>query len=374
MKVCVLTTTFDVFKGGNHLPLFSACSNTTFTILTNRSKPADPQLPSNISIETLNARIGSYYYGCADYLYAKAVLQRYPPHHSFWKQFDVIHCNQVMGPALRQLKKTGVPVVFLIHHPVTADRDIAVAESRFIDALRWRAKYLLLIYWQKRMCKAVHHIATVSRTMRERIAGDYAVAPEKIAVVPNGVDGNVFTPVSDSECLFDVISVGSFVHPRKGFRYLVEVYTALATSGKSIADVGRRSDAQCAILESIPGVTVYNMVDQDELEHLLRHSRVLVSTSLFEGFGLSLIEALASGHPAFCFSVGAVPEVLGSIDASFIVAPRDSHALAQSIQEYLQHTPKQRDQAGKQYRKEVLQRYSLQSSADALEGLYDNVV
>jgi len=365
--------TFDVFKGGNHLPLFSACTGTEFTILTNRSKPANPDLPSNITIKTLNARIGPYYYGCADYLYAKAVLRRYPPHDLFWQQFDVIHCNQVMGPMLKSLKKTGVPLLFLIHHPVTADREVAVEESGFLESVRWRLKYFLLVRWQKKLCAEADRIATVSNTMRDRIAQDYHCTADKISMVPNGVDGSVFTPVADAECMFDVISVGSFVHPRKGFPYLVEVYRQLAAAGKRIADVGRRSDAQRAMLKSIEGVTVYGTVDQDELEHLLRHSRTLVSTSLYEGFGLSLIEALASGHPAFGFSVGAVPEVLGSIDDSLVVPPRDTSALTKVVLSFLRFSPQEREQKGAQYRKEVLHRYSLHASAEGLQNLYKSM-
>ena len=374
MKVCVLTTTFDVFKGGNHLPLFSACTHTEFTILTNRSKPANPELPSNITIETLEARIGPYYYGCADYLYAKAVLKRYPPHHEFWKQFDVIHCNQVMGPALKKLKKTGVPVVVLIHHPVTADREVAVAESGFFDALQWRAKYFLLVHWQKKFCKAAQHIATVSQTMRDRIACDYSVHPEKISVVPNGVDGAVFSRKRDSECSYDVVAVGSFIHPRKGFRYLLEVYKKLAAAGMKIADVGRRSEEQMQQLRSINGVIVHGMVDSFTLIDLVQGSRVLISTSLFEGFGLSLIEALACGHPCMAFSVGAVPEVVGSIEPTLVVPPRDTEALAQAVQAYLQCSSEQRDEQGKHYREEVLRRYALHSSAEALEGLYEGMI
>lgn len=366
----MLTTVLDTYKGGSHMPLLSACDDIEFTVVTNRVKAAEGTLPSNVYVVTLNARIGSYYYGFADMLFARSVLRAHPSEDAFWKQFDAIHINQVMGPALRKLKKTGVPLIFMIHHPVTADRDVAVAESGWFDGLIWRLKYALLIRWQREMARAADRVVTVSKTMRERIAHDYGCSPEKITVVENGVDGVVFTPAADADCTFDVIAVGSFVHPRKGFRYLANTYRALAASGKRIADVGRRSDSQMKELLAIPGVTVHGSVDQDTLVRLIRHSRVLVSTSLFEGFGLSLIEALSSGHPAFAFAVGAVPEVLGGIDQELLIPPRDTGAMIDAIASFLRHSPKEREERGALYRTTVLKRYSLSASAESLRLAY----
>jgi len=372
MKVCVLQTVLDPFKGGNHLPLLAACPDTQFTIICNRSKVKESDLPANVSVVTVPARIGSYYYGFSDFLFARSILKRFAVNDPFWKQFDVIHLNQVMGPALRKLKQTGVHLLLLIHHPVTADREVAVAESSLLQGLVWRLKYMALVHFQSAMCRRASRIATVSQTMSKRIASDYRIDPENISVVPNGVDGDQFALTPDAECTYDVIALGSFIHPRKGFRYLLEVYTALAASGKKIADVGRRSDAQRKALESIDGVTVHNMVDSDTLINLVRTSRVLVSTSLFEGFGLSLIEALACGHPCIAFGVGAVPEVLGSIDPTLVVPSRDTAATIRAVEQYLSLTPQERDAKGRLYRSAVLEQYSLIASANALQALYTN--
>ena len=110
MRVCILGQILDAYKGGNHLPLLAACKNTEFTILTNRTKPRDPDLPSNVKVLTLGKRIGSFYYGFADWLYAYHLLKAYPPSDPFWQQFDVIHLNQTMGTRMLKLIKTGVPV------------------------------------------------------------------------------------------------------------------------------------------------------------------------------------------------------------------------------------------------------------------------
>lgn len=370
MNVCILMPVLDPFKGGNHLPLFAACKNTAFTIVCNRSKIHDHELPPNVTVEVIPARIGSYYYGIADALFARSVLKKYPASSSFWKQFDVLHLNQVMGPALRKLSRTGVPTLFLIHHPVTADREIAMSQSKGFSTIHWWLKYWLLVHWQKRMCGVVDRVVTVSKTMQKRIAENYHCSTNRISVVENGVDGSRFAHLPDVDCSFDVIAIGSFVHPRKGFAYLLEVYRQLAQAGYRIADVGRRNDEQRASLAGINGVSLFGTVDEQQLTELVQHSRVLVSSSLFEGFGLSLIEALACGKPAFAFAVGAVPEVLGAIDSSLVIPTKDTGEMVQAVKSYLALSSEQRDEKGQHYRNMVLSRYSLSQSADALESLY----
>jgi glycosyltransferase involved in cell wall biosynthesis len=354
----------DPFKGGNHLPLLSAASNTQFTIVCNRSKCRAEDLPKNVEVIEVPARIGPYYYGVADFLFARSVVKAYPVRSDFWLQFDVIHLNQTMGPAFKKLKKTGVSLLFLIHHPVTADKEVS----------GWILKYAPLIQFQRAMCKTADHIATVSKTMQKRIASDYGVDQAKISVVHNGVDGDKFQITKDSQCAFDIIAVGSFIHPRKGFSYLLDVYRNLAASGKTIADVGRRSEEQITALKLIPEVQVHGMVSAEDLVDLVQRSRVLVSTSLYEGFGLSLIESLACGHPAFAFDVGAVPEVLGAIDSSLIIPVRDTATMAAAVEDFLAHSPADRDLRGEQYRKAVLDRFSLTSSSNALNSLYESMI
>ncbi|PIR54564.1 hypothetical protein COU75_00190 [Candidatus Peregrinibacteria bacterium CG10_big_fil_rev_8_21_14_0_10_42_8] len=373
MKVCVITSVLDAYKGGNHLPLMAACFDTEFTIVCNRSKVSSKDLPVNVTVVIVPGRMGPYYYGVLDFFFARVVMRTYPPDSLFWKQFSVIHINQMMGPALRCLRHTGVPFLFFIHHPVTADRMIAMKETNGVARILWYFKYFLLVQWQKRMCEVADRIVTVSRTMHDRIAKDYSCEQSKIFVVPNGVNGHLFKQAVDADCDTDVIAIGSFVHPRKGFRYLADVYMALAANGIRIADVGRRTNEQVDILKGIPGVMVYGTVEEEVLIRLVQRSRVLVSTSLFEGFGLSLIEALSCGRPAFAFAVGAVPEILGTIDPSLIIPERDVHQMVRAIERYIALSSAERDANSMRYQKEILLQYSLEASANALQLVYEEL-
>jgi glycosyltransferase involved in cell wall biosynthesis len=373
VRVCVLATALDIFKGGNHLPLFAALPSIQFTILTHRAKFDPLTLPINVHVETLPGGGGSYYFGIADRRFARAVLVAYPPTHEFWQAFDVIHLNQTLHPSLLALATTGRPLLYAVHHPVTVDREVAIRESSLLLGLLWRLKYAPLVRWQRVCTLRAPAVMTVSRTVVERLERDYGCAAEKISIVPNGVDGVEFAPSSDATAEFDVIAVGSLIHPRKGFRYLLEAYRALVRQGLKIADVGRRSPAQCSLLARVPGVRVFGTVDQATITALLQRSAVLISTSLYEGFGLSLIEALACGRPAFAFDGGAVHEVLDPIDPMLVVPLGDTEALVQHVRAFLACPLSERDARGRRYREEVLQRYPLAHSASVLHSIYEGL-
>jgi glycosyltransferase involved in cell wall biosynthesis len=370
MRVCVVVPVLDTFKGGNHLPLLAALPDVHFTIVTNRvKKDAGDALPSNVSVEVIPGRLGPYYYGIADLRFAALTLKKFPPEHAFWKQFHVIHLNQVLGVGFSALQKSTVPVLYAVHHPVTADREIAIAASHGWERLRWRCRYFLPIVAQRRLCRNIANVMTVSSTVRDRITEDYHCSGDRVHVVPNGVDENVFMP-SDRIPTFDVIALGSFLHPRKGFPYLLDTYKRLAAAGLKIADVGRRSQLQQDALRSIPQVKSFGTVDHHTLLELMSSSSVLISTALYEGFGLSLIEALASGHPAFAFKGGAVAEVLDPIDPTLVVPLRDTEQLAKNVITFLKCSSEERRRRGALYRARTIERYSMSIAASKLRALY----
>jgi len=385
MRVCVLMPFLDVYKGGNHLPLFRALPDVQFTVLTGSVHPKGVVLPANVRAVKLDGRLVSYYYGFADRRFACEVLRTYPAGHPFWKDFDVLHLNQTLHPSLLTLQESGVPLLYAVHHPVTVDLGAALGESSPVTGLLWRARYYSLIGWQRRICREAPHIMTVSQTVAARLQDDYTCDPAKISIVPNGVDGERFQPSLSLESFgrqarpdgreteFDCIAVGSFLHPRKGFRYLFETYRALTRDGVRIADVGKRSPTQRRQLQKLTGVTSFGTVPDDKITELIQRSSILVSTSLYEGFGLSLIEALACGRPAFAFDAGAVSEVLSPIDPSLVVPIRDSAALVRRVQEFLALSAEERLKRGNRYREEVLKRYSLRASADALRAVYERL-
>ena len=81
-------------------------------------------------------------------------------------------------------------------------------------------------------------VLTVSHASAKKISVDYRIAQKNISVIYNAVDTEIFKPSAPKEAN-TVIAVGSFIHPRKGFDYLLKIYEDLNKRGVKILDVGR---------------------------------------------------------------------------------------------------------------------------------------
>lgn len=147
-------------------------------------------------------------------------------------------------------------------------------------------------------------IAVSERTRRDAVEL-YGLPPEKVVVVPHGVDP-AFGPGGDGAGGY-LLFVGA-VQPRK------DPLAALAAAqavGLPLVVVGPAKDAALARRLAEEGADVRGVVQQDELARLYRGATALVLPSRFEGFGLPVLEAMASGTPVVCSGDEALREVAG---------------------------------------------------------------
>ena len=126
------------------------------------------------------------------------------------------------------------------------------------------------------------------------------------------------------------LSVGS-IEPRKNQRRLLEAY---ARSGSALPLVlaGGKGWLMDDFAAAGPGgrpVELTGYVSDAELEWLYRHCYAFLYPSLFEGFGMPVLEAMTLGAPAICSNTTSLPEVAG--DAGLLVDPRDAGAIADAM-------------------------------------------
>ena len=330
MKICFLTTYFNENRGGSEVyaNLFRSLKGThQFTVMTARSIAAEPAWETVI----VPTKTSHSYAWVSDRRFARNCIRALRQWH-MREHFDLIIVNQVIARNLVGLKEFGIPVLYVIHHPVSADIALAQEETpSFLERLKWRLRYWGMWRTQQYLTKAFDHLLTVSESSQQRIAADYGIPPEKIHVIYNGIDVDFFHKTQPTQSK-TILTLGSYHHPRRGFRYLREIYARLAARGYRIIDVGRRSDEQDAQMANIPNVASLGLVEKSRLPDLYSQASVVVSTALFEGFGLTIAEALACQTPIVAFAAGGVIDVLQRVDPWLLCPLRDVDQLIEKVE------------------------------------------
>lgn len=225
---------------------------------------------------------------------------------------------------------------------VTPCRQVVTIHDLFADIEpAWFAPRvgLQLRTTQRRAAQKATRVIAVSERTRTDIIERYGVAPEKIRVVHNGVDHERFYPREvDVEAIARrfgvpspfVLCVGSLMPWRNATRLL----RATARTGMGLLFVGRDiwgtdRTQRIAAENGWNWARFTGYIDDAELPDLYAAARVFAYPSLYEGFGIPPVEALATGTPVVASTAGSLPEVLA--DAALLVDPYDEDALTAAL-------------------------------------------
>lgn len=293
--------------------------------------------------------------------------------------FDLVHDNQSLSWGTLALQRRGTPLVTTIHHPITWDRDIALAH-----APDWRHRLLIrrwhaFLRMQGRVARRLRHIVTVSDRSRRDIAAAFRIDPSRIHVVHNGIDAHTFRPEPGvKRDPWQLITTASADQPLKGTQHLIPAFARLAARFPQLrlTFVGRpRPGGTTEALIDAAGVRdrirFVHGVSAAEMRALYAQAAVAVVPSEYEGFGLPAGEAMACGVPLVSTDGGALPEVVG--DAARVVPVGDVTALAEAI-EALLLDPDARDDLSRQGRRRIVERFTWQRTAEQLTALYRQVL
>lgn len=293
--------------------------------------------------------------------------------------YDIVHDNQSLCYGLLQLQKRGVNVVATVHHPITRDRDLALAAATQ-KGQRWLInRWYNFLSMQKKVVQQLNHIVTVSEQSQRDIEQAFARAATTINVIPNGVDTNIFKPIPDiSRCEFSLITTASSDQPLKGLSVLLRALAQLRTEFPQlqltvIGKLKEEGDTQkeLATLQLTDVVTFKSGISNQELVEEYARAQIAVVPSLYEGFGLPAAEAMACGVPLICSDGGALPEVVGN--GARLVAAGSVELLAVALRELL-NQPEQRAQLGDRGREHILQQLSWDCVGRKMQDYYVQLI
>jgi glycosyltransferase involved in cell wall biosynthesis len=189
--------------------------------------------------------------------------------------------------------------------------------------------------WQRALlpllARRARRVITVSEFSREELGELLGLAPERVTVVPGGVDDRFRPDAADPRGALGldrpyVLTVASHT-ARKNLAALVPAARTLARDGVDVVVAGGHRP-QFAREEGLAGLRLLGHVDDALLPGLYAHAEAFVLPSRYEGFGLPVLEAMAAGTPVVTTTAGALPETCGG--AARLVEP-DGEALAAAL-------------------------------------------
>ena len=225
------------------------------------------------------------------------------------ERLDVLHCPTFRGP----LRSPSCPLVVTVH-------DLAVLRHPETFNL-WTRHYSRLCV--SRVARAARLMIAVSQATKRDVVELLGVPEAKIRVVPNGV-AKTFTPDGPAVDGDYVLAVGT-IEPRKNLERLAEATRMLGLELRVVGAPG------WGHVELGSGVRRLGRVSDEELARLYRGANCLAYPSLYEGFGIPILEAMASGAPVATSRGGATEETAGG--AAVLVDPLDQASIAAGIEE-----------------------------------------
>jgi glycosyltransferase involved in cell wall biosynthesis len=291
--------------------------------------------------------------------------------------YDIVHDIQSLGYGLLAVRALGLPVVTTIHHPLSVDRRSSFARDRTLrEALGTMEFYP--VGMQAFVARRLDAVLTSSRASAELIRRDFSVRSERLRMVWNGIDTEWFRPRPEiPRSPSELLCVARASDPNKGVATLVRALARLpAEVTLTLVDQdhpeheGRRLARSMGCADRL---RVVGRVSKEELLELYARATLVVVPSLYEGFGLPAVEAMACGSPVVASAAGALREVMAVGGTGTLVPPGDPLALAKAIAELLA-APQERARRGAQARPRIEAAFSWPRVAEATACVYREIV
>lgn len=241
-----------------------------------------------------------------------------------WRTLFLPADSLVFSPGYNSPLFCRLQFIFIVHDLNHIDR---LENTSFLK----RAYYRFVL---RRACKFAQIVFTVSEFSRKRIIEWAEVSEDKVINISNGVD-DIFTPFGE---LFSpgypyLLCVSNRKQHKNEIRLIQAFSAASIDNSIHLIFTGKPNEELIELIKTLDlcaKIGFTGNISDEDLPKLYRGALALVFPSLYEGFGLPVIEAMASGTPVLTSNTSALPEVAG--DISVLVDPTSVSAIAGGIQ------------------------------------------
>jgi len=285
-----------------------------------------------------------------------------------WEQLDLpLHLKRLGNPLLLNLVNTA-PLSYM-------NQIIAIHDLAFLRHPEWFSKKFYLFYKTliPKIAKKARRIITVSNFSKIEIVNLLKISSQKVEIIYNGISEKFFFDPSIKKENF-ILAVSS-LDPRKNFKNLILAFKGLDLRDYKLVIVGSENKVFSNVeirnlIKKIPNVEFTGYVSDDKLVKLYQKAKLFVYPSLYEGFGIPPLEAMACGTPVVVSNVASLPEVCG--DAAYYVNPYDVNDIARGMETVLKDENLQRELIQKGLERVKL--FSWEKSAKKLLRIIEEVV
>ena len=266
------------------------------------------------------------------------------------KNYDAVIDNQSISFGMIDIQKSK-PLIEIMHHPISKDYFYDLKFARGLVQRLSKMRWFSFLKMQKKVAKQIKVVVTPSLNSKQDIHHDFKVPMQNIQVIPNGIDFNIFCPLPNIVPRANgVITTASADVPLKGLDFSLHAIARLKSEYPDInlTVIGSpraegHTERLIKKLKLEEQVSFKTNLTKEEITHEYANSSVAVVSSLYEGFGFPVGEAMACATPLVATNVASIPEITGSF--AQLIPAEDAEAIYQGIKNIFQSPQKYKIQA-----------------------------
>ena len=254
--------------------------------------------------------------------------------------YDVIIDNQSISYGMLNIQKNN-PFIEIIHHPITFDFKFELAASKKIKYKISRYRWYSFLRMQKKVAPKIKNIITPSHSSKEGIIEEFDCSKDAVTVINNGLDTDEFSPIeSVTPDPFRLITTASADVPLKGLDYSLRALKLLKKEFPKIHLIvigktkeGGHTERLIRKLNISDSVFFKSNLSKNDIKELYASSSIAIVSSLYEGFGYPVIEAMSCEIPLIATNVSSIPELTSSF--ATLINIKDENAIEKNVKNIL---------------------------------------